>query len=398
MKLNRIPALFAGAAALLLAACSSTEGGPQHAELGPIDNTISTEIVWSTKVGTGTGEHYSRLTPAYNDDTVYVADRHGMVQALNASNGRVKWQRSFSERRPVFGRFFAGEPARISGGLVVAGSYVFFGTENGKAYALNKDSGETVWESSLPGEVLSKPAVGEGRVVFHLGSGLIAGLNAQSGEQVWLHEEEVSLLSLRGTSTPVISNGGVFLGTASGKAIVLIAEGGQLAWEERLSVPSGSTDLERLVDADGSPVHVGTTLYIGTFNGEFSALDLNSGDILWRRDYGSWRAPVRANNRIVLVDQRSHMVSLDRFSGNESWRNNDLYYRSLTEPAVHENYLISGDRFGVLHWVDARSGNLAGRLELNDEPINVSPIVAGDLLIVQSASGHVYAVRYRTRN
>jgi|SRR5690554_6246538 len=388
--------LTAFAATALLAACSSSDDGPRHAELQPITTTVEGRIEWQTRVGQGIEGHYSKLRPVVQDDTIFVADRHGAVVALNAANGRQLWRADFGGRRGILNRWFRGEPARLSG-LAVAGSMLFVGSENGKVMALNSDNGELIWEQKVPGEVLSAPTVGDGRVVVHLGSGYVVALAARTGEIQWRHEDDVSLLSLRGTSRPAIASGGVMYGSATGKVVVLIAQTGQMAWEERIATPTGSTELERIVDADGSPLIVGGTMYLSAQNGELAALDLRTGEVLWKRDYAAWRSPVQVQNRIVIVDQESYLVAVDRNNGLEQWRNNDLYLRSVTEPVNVGSYLIAADRFGYLHWFNRNDGQLVGRLSLNDDPVRAAPVVAGDRIIVQDAAGRVYAISQRER-
>lgn len=384
------------AAAGFLVACSAVEG-PSYAELNTITAEVDTSVEWRTRVGSGSGKHYSRLVPQVQDNLIFAADRHGLVVALNKDNGQRVWSQRLGGRAGFLNRWFRGEPARLSG-ITIAGSMLFVGSENGKVYALNSDTGEVQWQQSVPGEVLSAPSVGEGRVVMHLGSGYIVALSARTGEQQWLHEEEVALLSLRGVSRPVIASGGVIFGSATGKAVVLLSQSGQIAWEERLATPSGSTELERLIDVDGAPLVLGTTFVMSAFNGELVALDLRSGEVAWKQNHGAWRSPVLAANRIALVNQDSHMLSIDRNTGIERWRNSELFNRSLTEPAVIGQYLISADRFGYLHWFNRSSGSLAGRLELNEDvALQSAPIVADDILYVQDARGYIYAVSQRVK-
>lgn len=388
--------LTAFAATALLAACSSSDDGPRHAELQPITTTVEGRIEWQTRVGQGIQKHYSRLRPAVQDDKVFVADRHGAIAALNVADGREIWRNEIGGRRGILNRWFKGEPARISG-LTVAGPLLFVGTENGKVFAFNNETGELEWEQSVPGEVLAAPAVGDGRVVVHLGNGRVVSMSARSGEIQWQHEDDVSLLSLRGTSQPVISSGGVMFGGSTGKAVVLISQTGQLAWEERIATPTGSTELERIVDADGTPLVVGGTMYLSAQNGELVALDLRTGEALWKRDYGAWRSPIQAQNRIVLVDQQSNLISVDRNNGLEQWRNTDLYLRSVTEPATLGSYLVAADRFGYVHWFDRSNGQLVGRLELNGDAVRSAPVLAGERIIVQDAAGRIYSVRQSER-
>ncbi|MDT9702614.1 PQQ-binding-like beta-propeller repeat protein, partial [Streptomyces sp. P17] len=76
---------------------------------------------------------------------------------------------------------------------------------------------------------------------------------------------------------------------ANGRVGVLVVDRGFQAWEETIATPKGSTDLSRLVDVDAKPIVVAGTIYSIAYNGELFALDLRSGQQLWKRDYASFR-------------------------------------------------------------------------------------------------------------
>lgn len=377
----------------LVSACSSTDE-VDYAELSPIDEQVNPNVAWNYNLGHGSGEFFSRLTPVHADGVVYAAERHGQVNAINADNGRRIWQTDLSPDKPfsMFSVFRSGPPARLSGGITYNNGTLYLGSENGDLYALNAEDGEVKWHATVPGEVVSAPAYGEGYLVTHLGNGMVLALDAENGEERWRHEEEVPTLSLRGASSPVVQSGGVVLGTNNGRAAVLILENGQLAWDERVIAPSGSSDLERMVDIDASPVVRGDTLYLLAFNGELVALELRSGEVVWRRDYAGYRTPQVTASQIFLTTQHSHIAAIDRLSGNERWRNNDLYGRSLTEVAVMPDHLVSADRFGFVHWFDRETGRLVGRYET--DAIQVAPLRVNDKVIIQTNKGRLIALSY----
>ncbi|MCC5880691.1 MAG: outer membrane protein assembly factor BamB [Idiomarina sp.] len=396
MNLNTWRNLLSGLVlAGLVSACSSTEE-PDYAELGAIDEQLSPSVAWTFNLGDGSDEFYSRLSPVYADGVLYAADRHGRVSAVNADNGRRVWQADLSPDKPfsLFSVFRKGPPARLSGGIVHDNGTLYLGSENGELFALDAASGDVTWQVSVPGEVISAPAVGEGFVIAHLGNGMVVALDMANGEERWRHEEEVPTLSLRGSSSPVIQSGGVVVGTNNGRAAVLILENGQIAWDDRLVAPTGASDLQRMVDIDASPVVRGENVYMLAYNGELIALELRTGDVLWRRDYAGYRTPQVTASRIFLTTQRSHIAALDRINGNERWRNNELYGRSLTEVAVMPNHLVSADRFGVVHWFDRESGQLVGRHEVRRDTIQVAPIRVNDKVIIQTNKGRLIALSY----
>lgn len=382
--------LSAALATAVLSGCAGNDA-PTFAELQEFDEQVTPQVAWQTSVGKGVDGFYSSLSPVYADGVVYAADRHGLVRALDAQNGKRIWSQDVSgEKTSSFLNIFdKGPPARISGGLTINAGTLYFGTENGDLYALNSDNGDILWHTDVAGEVMAAPAVAEGYVVAHMGNGVVTALDAETGEVQWTHEEEVPPLSLRGSSSPVISSGGVMLGTNNGRAIVLILGNGQLAWDQRVVAPSGSSDLDRIVDIDASPVVRGDVVYLIAYNGELVAMELRSGEVMWRRDYAGYRTPNVTATRIYVTTQESHVVALERLNGNERWRNNKLFNRSLTASLEKGNHVVVGDRFGYVHWLDRDSGEIVGRYEADSDPIHAAR--AGDYLIVQTASGRILA-------
>ena len=94
------------------------------------------------------------------------------------------------------------------------------------------------------------PAAAEGVVVVHTVDGKLFGLESTNGNQRWMYERKVPVLTLRGSGSPVISGGAVFVGMAGGKLIALRIDNGNLLWDLDVTIPSGRSELERLADID----------------------------------------------------------------------------------------------------------------------------------------------------
>ena len=101
--------------------------------------------------------------------------------------------------------------------------------------------------------MLSVPKSALGVVVVHTVDGTLTGLDGRTGERIWATQRTVPELSLRGSSSPVISGGSVIAGFADGKLISLDILSGRARWEANAGVPSGRSALERLTDVDADP-------------------------------------------------------------------------------------------------------------------------------------------------
>ncbi|MDP2714684.1 outer membrane protein assembly factor BamB [Rheinheimera sp.] len=375
--------------AVLLAGCSSKE----PLVLPPVQNSIDPDVVWSKSIGSGVEHYESQLTPIIVKDTVYAASREGLVAAFDLNSGKRKWQ--FDLRKPAGSSFWqgisdvwSGDNARISGGISFGYDKLYFGTENGDVVALSAD-GELVWRVMVKGEVLASPAVGEGLVVVATGAGTLIALHPDSGEQRWEFENEQPALTLRGVSEPVIEAGGVIYGSGSGHLGVLIADRGYQAWEEPIAVPSGSTDLSRLVDVDAKPVVQGGTVYSIAYNGSLIAQELRTGRQIWKRDYASFRNFAIADSILYVVDSEGRIYALDTASGTERWSQFGLNKHYLTGPAVYKDYLVIGDNKGNLHWVNRATGDFVARQSMDGSGFYTEAVSNGAYVLVQSRNGEL---------
>ncbi len=382
-------------AALVLSGCSIFEDEViTYKSLQPYQQEVQPKVVWDRSVGDGIGKYFSRLNPVVSGDMLIAADRDGVVAALDRSNGRQVWRVDLRNALNLKASSFwsAGEPMRISGGLVAFNERVYLATENGIVAVINANNGELIWQANVNVEVLADPAVGEGLVVVKGSTGEVIALDAETGDKQWELVTEAPALTVRGTAAPVINSGGVFVGTANGKMTVIIADNGQQAWEARLAIPKGTTELQRLVDVDSAPVISGGYAFNVAYNGQLAAIELRSGRIAWQREYSSFQNLAMAGGRLFLTDVDDTVSSVNPDGGIEIWSNTDFTGRGLTAPVRFNNYIVVGDSFGYLHFLDLLTGETVGRLDL-DEDIYVAPVVADDTLYIQVRDGTILAVR-----
>jgi outer membrane protein assembly factor BamB len=397
------------ASSVLLTSCTTVSNWFYEDEeletrrLKPIEARFTPTQAWSVELGDGIDKFYSKLRPAVAYDKVFAANRQGLVNAYDKATGKKIWSKDFATydegglSSGISKLWSNGFSAKIAGGISVAYETVFFGTENGEVVALDANTGEQKWVTTVKGEVLAAPAIDAGIVLVNTGSGSIFALNADDGEEVWSSESDVPPLSLRGVSSPAAVNGGAIIGTATGKLIVNILETGQTAWEQVISSATGVTELERIVDIDSEPLVSGGNVYVISYDGTLASVELRSGRVIWKRDYKSFRRMSLSGSTLYLVDINSNVYALDSRNGVELWSQGALKQRLLTGVTSVGNYLVAGDKFGYLHWFDQVDGKIVARLEVGDddedEGIYHSPVVDGDILYTQTRDGKLVAIQ-----
>ncbi|PCO28983.1 outer membrane protein assembly factor BamB [Morganella morganii] len=377
-------------ASVLLAGCSSEQDTIVMSPLPEVTSQFTPETVWDKSVGDGVGKYYSHLSPAWEGSSVYAADRNGLVKALDTDSGVEIWSVNLAEKT---GFLSADIPAMLSGGLTVSGEHVYVGTERGTLIALNANDGEIAWTANAGGEVLSRPEVSDGLVLVHTGNGLLQAFDTASGEQRWSLNLDTPSLSVRGESAPAVAMGAAFVGGDNGRVSAVMLGQGQIIWQQRISQTTGTTEISRLNDVDMTPVVADGRVYAIAYNGNLVAMDMRSGQILWKRDFGSVNELVLDGESLYVVDQDDNVYGLRAADGVTKWSQDKLLHRNLSAPEIFNGYLVVGDGEGYLHWLDTSNGQFVAQNKLNSSGILSRPSIAGDKLMVQARDGRLYLLR-----
>jgi len=340
----------------------------------------SLKKIWSQNIGKGSDELFIKLAPTVHGDRIFVADTRGNISALYAATGKKIWRND--------------SDLPITGGPGADVNLVMVGTSEGDILSLTIETGEEVWRSTVSSEILSAPREADGVVIVRTIDGKIFALDATNGKRLWVHDRTVPALTLRGTSTPVISNGLVIAGFDGGRVTALELKTGKLIWEIKVAVSRGRSELERMVDIDVQPLIVADIIYVTTFQANVSALSLETGQILWQRDISSHSELGVDDDNLYVTDEMGNIWALDRFSGASIWKQEKLTYRQVTGPVVLGDKVIVGDLEGYLHWLNNTTGEFAARTRIGKEPILTRAIVSNGILFAYSSDGRLSAYTY----
>lgn len=157
---------------------------------GPINrsNASTLGVAWKLPLtGQSTFGSYAS-TPIVSKGVIYSQDLASNVQAISLKTGEVQWTKSYED------------PDQGPNGLVVAGGYVF-GATSENAFALDQETGEEVWSTSLlrnsSDSIDMAPGYHDGLVylstvptdvnaAYHGGGvGILWALDAKTGKKVW---------------------------------------------------------------------------------------------------------------------------------------------------------------------------------------------------------------------
>ena len=239
------------------------------------------------------------------------------------------------------------------------------------------------------------PVIQDGVIVARCIDGRVFGLDRQSGSRIWVHDRSVPLLTLRGTSDPLGRAGQIFIGYDDGMVSALRAADGSVLWEQRVSIPEGRTELDRLADIDGPIAIVGSELYVVTYRDQMASLTLDAGRVLWTKEIASHQGVSVQRTQLAATDRNDSVWLVDRRNGTTLWRDDRLARRRLTRPVFLAEHLVAVDGDGYLHWFDVATGDLAARSRMGRNGPADAPLVVGDRLYVLDVKGGLSAWRIR---
>ena len=246
---------------------------------------------------------------------------------------------------------------------------------SGGVAAINIQTGELVWKTTVPNQMMAQPLTYDGLVIIGLGNkdfqnsttifkvrgtgtNYVAALNASTGSLVWTYPTDGEDMP-----TPVISDGLVVEANGDGSVYALNPLTGKDVWN--VNLPTGS------FVSMSSPAVSGSSIYFGAAESYvFYSVDIATGQI-------SWSTKTLAAGGL---DDCSPAV----------W--NNIVVSGYTAPGT------GGEMQPVLVGFNATSGAILWQLKENPGPkppaIQVPPITIGDGIAYSdpTESGTLYAV------
>jgi outer membrane protein assembly factor BamB len=368
--------VYAGAV-LVLGGCSLFSGKkPSNPPAPLVEFTQSLKVhpAWTQSIGSASIFSFS---PAVVDGSVYAAAADGTVARIDAANGTVAW------------RINAG--MHLTGGAGSDGSTVAVAGEKGIVLAFDAQ-GKKLWQAQASSEILSAPAVGQGLVIVRSQDNRIAAYDAATGERRWAVLRTLPPLTLRSAPGILVVPQATFLSLPGGRLSALNLTNGGPWWEMAIGDPSGTTELERVADASGTPVIIGREVCAVAYQGRVGCFDAGSGTAHWVKPFSSGVGVGSDGKNVYAADEHGAVSAFTLDSGTVVWQNKQLANRVLTTPVVLGDTVAVGDFEGYIHFLSREDGALKARIRADSSPVLSNPVVAGSNVIFQTKSGTLIAV------
>ena len=225
------------------------------------------------------------------------------------------------------------------------------------------------------------PESGPARVFVGSHDYFLYALNADTGEVLWKHETGNYVVS---TPSLILTDGvpALSFGGCDGLLHVVAADGEGEKREIEIGAYIANTSAVR----DG-------ICYIAHNGGEVVAIDIASGETVWKTKTGIeyTASPAVDEKRLYVAGPDKRLVAYDRVDGSEQWA--FLATRALaSSPLVSAEVIWQGGMDGRLYAVNRADGTEAWNFELGTQ-IKASPAASRGTLVVCGDDGVVYGFR-----
>ena len=286
--------------------------GSQKGELVAL-NLENGAVYWKYAAGAPIGES----SPAYSGGVVYVGDLAGVLHAVNAADGKRLWTLKTG--------------SEIKSSPVVVGDRVLIGSYDEHLYCLSTRNGSVLWKFKTNGPVHCTPSISGGLAFIAGCDEVFRAIRISDGKEMF----SVSSGSYTGAS-PALRGGAAYYGTFANEVLMVSLTGRRVVWRyehpqrkfpfyssaavafDRVVV--GGRDkmvhglnaagkavwtLATLARVESSPAIAGGRVFVGSNDGRFYVLNLNTGAKLWEFNAGAplSASPAIANGRIIIGSQ-----------------------------------------------------------------------------------------------
>lgn len=285
-----------------------------------------------------------------SDGVVYVASQDGELKALvdqGRSGVNLKW--SFTGPENQLGGVF--NPPVVGKNLVYFSGH---GDEDGTLFAIDKETGTLAgqsWSRTIGfnddqrEHLVSGPAVDESLGVVIVGSedGRLYAFDSDTGEQLWDFAAEDKIWS-----TPVIDRTTVYFGSHDKNVYALDVTTGEFKWK----FATGGTVVAKPLVSRG-------TVFIGSFDRTFYAIDADNGTELWRFDDAEnwfWAGAVASSSAIYAASMDGNVYALDR-AGNLLWKH-QMGSPIVSTPVLLSSGLVVASKEGKISLLNPTAGDI----------------------------------------
>ena len=305
-------------------------------------------------------------SPAIYKDYVYIVSSEGILKAIDMQTGEEEWDFDLE--------------AKTNSSPIINSNRLFIGTDEGLK-AININSHELIWDFDC-GNVESTPFLYDDVVYFGSDDGHLYGLDKKDGDVVLNKKLDGEL-----KSSPIVVDDSIYIGSTNGK-LYSIGTDKDKNWE----FTTGDEVLS-------SPSYLNESVIFASNDGSIYSLDESDGYLNWKVDLNNKviSSPTvdEHDNSIYIGSDEGNLTCLDNRDGTVKWSHSTGSPVRSTS-ALKDNLVAFGSNNGYLYVLNKYTGieeftYNPGTILFNS-PISSSPVINGNSLIFADDGGNVYSL------
>jgi len=282
------------------------------------------------------------------------------VYAINLNNGNQAW-RYPTEKADTKESFFAPPILTEDGQLLITSA----GT-NHSLVSLNPANGSTNWTFSDPeGIWIASPIVVDETIYAPNTDGKLYAFDL-NGNFLWAKHIGGALWS-----QPVSDGEFLYINSLDHHLYAFSLSAQDVTWQTEVS---GAIPGSPALGADG-------TLYLGSFGSKIEAVDLSTHSIKWSLETKGWiwDAPVIEEDTLYVGDLEGNFYAINISNGRLVWNPIQPNGTIIGSPLITEDFIVIGTESGAAYAID-REGAIIWQYSIGGK-LYTSPVQGDDLII-----------------
>lgn len=240
------------------------------------------------------------------------------------------------------------------------------------------------WQYEIARPVRMTAAIAQGIVFIGGEDGILRGLVANNGDELWQFASNAPFVSTPVVSDTVTGDLTAYVGGLDNNVYALDAETGEELWRY-------ATDGQ----VYSSPALVDSTLYIGSRDGQLYALDAATGELRYRfQAQGEiWSSPAYQDELLYFATTGGYAYATSAESGDPVWQTR-IGASSRATTALSSGVLFIGSSDGDLYALDQTTGEVIAQTRISDATIESSVAVYESTMFSIAIDGTLTALNF----
>jgi outer membrane protein assembly factor BamB len=333
---------------------------------------------------------------AFYDGAAVIGSRDGTLYALDLLDGHKRWANEGHGGIDVIPH--------------VEETTVYFGTKQGHLLAADVRDGATLWriKNDSNGIFQSSPTTHEELLISGGGGNRVRAWKKTTGEKVWEYNTDLWV-----QSSAAVRNGVVYIGSDDGWLHAVDARNGELKWRFAATLPE-DPNIRPVVTGDpkitpdghrsnvlSTPRFYKNMVFITSIRGVVYGINADTGEAVWQHvgERAVTDTTISEDGVVYVHTDAAILRAYDATTGRVLWAaktgtNKNAWngpYQTGSAAVVYGEEVIIGGRDGDITAYDRRTGRYLWSFRTGLW-IQSTPKILGDVLVVGSNDGWVYAI------